>query len=173
VGAPTDDERWMVIGTIVGSFGVHGELKVELNTDFPERFSRLETVYVGPQRLPRTVLASRRHQGRVLLRIVGVESPEQGDMLRGKELAVPRSEAMPLPAGHYYLDDLLGIEVSAVDGRRLGLISDVLRTGNNDVYVVNTGTDAILVPGIKDAVHELDLDARRLVVEPWVLDVDE
>jgi 16S rRNA processing protein RimM len=80
---------------------------------------------------------------------------------------------MPLPDGHYYLDDLLGIEVFTTDGHILGSITDVLRTGANDVFVVNTGRSAILIPSIKDAVSVLDLAGRRIVVEPWVLTADD
>jgi 16S rRNA processing protein RimM len=163
----------MVIGTIVGSFGLRGELKVELHTDYPDRFGRLTTVYAGPRRVPHRVAGTRRHQGRVLLRLEGVESLEGAEVLRGKELAVPRSEAVPLPEGHYYLDDLLGVEVSTVSGQQVGTISDVLRTGSNDVYVVQAEGRSVLIPGIKDAIRELDLEGRRVVIEPWVLDADE
>jgi 16S rRNA processing protein RimM len=162
----------MVIGTVVGTFGVRGELKVELHTDFPDRYTGLTTVYVGPRRVPHAVVAARKHGGRVLLRLAGVDAPEQADALRGRELAVPRAEAVPLPEGYYYLDDLVGVEVSTADGRALGSISEVLRTGSNDVYVVGTGGKALLVPAIRDAVRDLDLATRRLIVEPWVLDVD-
>jgi 16S rRNA processing protein RimM len=166
-------ERWMVVGTIVGSFGLQGELKVELNTDFPERFRDLTDVYVGTERQRRQVAGSRKHGGRVLLRLQGVTSPEEAGALRGRELAVPRTEAMPLPEGHYYLGDLIGVEVRTVDGLVLGAVIDVLRTGSNDVYVVGDDRKPVLVPAIKDAVRELDLERRSLIIESWVLNIDE
>lgn len=163
---------WMLVGTIAGSFGVRGELKVDLNTDFPDRFQGMETVYVGERHTPWAIRGARFHNGRVLLRLDGIETPEAGDKLRGTELWVPRSEAMPLPEGHYFLDDLLGIEVVSSDGRVLGPIVDVLRTGSNDVFVVGTGRAAILVPSIRDALREMNIAERRIVVEPWVLEID-
>ena len=171
--APESADQWMLVGTIVGPFGVRGELKVELNTDFPDRFKGLDTVFVGTDRSRRTVLGSRRHQGRVLLRLEGIDSADDAGALRGKELCVPRSQAMPLPEGHYFLDDLIGMSVVTAGGRELGHVSDVLRTGSNDVFVVGAGRGTILVPAIRDAVRTMDLEARRIVVEEWILRADE
>jgi 16S rRNA processing protein RimM len=168
--APDD---WMLIGRVAGAFGVRGELKVELRTDFPERFNRLPCIYLGRERTRFQVERSRTHQGRPLLKLVGVDTPEKIDGLRGEDIFVPRSEAVPLPEGQYFLDDLIGMVVESADGERIGTISDVLRTGANDVYVVNEGRNAVLVPAIKDAILSLDVDARRVVVERWVLDSHE
>lgn len=164
---------WMVIGEVVGHFGIRGELKVELRTDFPERFEELNSVYLGTERREYVVDGSRLHKRQVLLRLQGITTPEAAERVRGQEIAVPRQQAVDLPEGHYYLDDLMGIHVSGTDGRDLGVITDVLRTGSNDVYVVGRGPASVLIPGIQDAVAELDLQARRLVVEPWVLDSAE
>lgn len=161
---------WMLVGRLVGPFGVHGEAKVELHTDFPDRFKNLKRVFLGPQRRPFVVEGARLHKGQVLLKLGGVERPEDVHALRGCEIVLPRSEAIPLPEGHFYLDDLLGVSVFSLAGDFLGEISEVLRTGSNDVYVVKGGRGSLLIPGIKDAVRELDLEARRLIVEPWVLE---
>jgi 16S rRNA processing protein RimM len=170
---PSDADDWMVIGTIAGSFGIRGEAKIQLNTDFPERFRKVSSVHVGPKHLSYKVQSSRMHKGQVLLRLEGVDTPEQVDVMRGQELMVPRSDAVVLPEGHFYLDDVLGIEVITREGVSLGAITDVLRTGSNDVFVVNEGKGAILIPVIKDAITDLDLSARRVVIEPWVLNVEE
>jgi 16S rRNA processing protein RimM len=160
----------MPIGRIVGPFGVRGEAKVELHTDFPDRFRSLKRVFVGPAHAAMQVERSRRHGGQVLLKLAGVDRPEDVERLREQDVLVPRSEAVTLPEGHYYLSDLLGIEVFTPDGASLGTIADVLRTGSNDVWVVNEGRRELLLPAIKDAVIELDLVARRAVVERWAAD---
>ena len=166
-GSMSDD--WMVIGRIVGPFGVRGEMKVEPLTDFPERFRSLKRVYLGDARREAEVLGSRNHKGQILLRLAGIDSPEAVKELRKPELHVPRAEAWSLPEGHYYLDDVIGLQVETTDGATIGEVTDVVRTGSNDVFVVGTGATAVLVPVIKDAVTELDMRARRVVIEPWVL----
>lgn len=163
----------MTVGEVVGPFGVKGELKVALLTDFPERFRGLHRVYLGPERKDFQVIGSRLHKDRVLLHLDGVETPEEAMKLRGLEIAVPRDDAVPLPPGHFYLDDLVGCHVTAADGRSIGEVSQVLRTGSNDVLVIGEGRAELLIPITKDAIRDLDLVARRIVVELWVLDVPE
>ena len=168
MSAPQDE--WMLVGRVVGPFGVRGEAKVELLTDFPDRFQVMDVAYFGPERRPLSVKRSRRHRGMVLLTLEGIHRPEQVTALRDCEVFVPRAQAMPLPEGHYYLEDLIGMRAISADGRALGRVTGVLRTGSNDVYVINQGRDAILVPAIKDAVRALDFDAGVVVVETWVLE---
>jgi 16S rRNA processing protein RimM len=165
----TDLDQWMVIGQVAGPFGLRGEIKIDLRTDFPNRFAGLERIFLGPSRRPYTVAGARRHRRQVLLRLEGVENPESVDRLRGLELAIPRELAIPLPPGHFYLEEILGVEVVTVDGANLGNVTDVLRTGSNDVFVVGTGSSALLIPSIKDAIAELDLEGRRIVIHPWVI----
>ena len=160
----------MVIGRIVGAFGVHGEAKVELLTDFPDRFKGLEHVLLGPNLEPATITAVRSHKGRLLIRLEGVETPEAVDALRGAELAVPREEAVQLPEGHFYLEEVIGCVVESVTGLRVGEVTDVLRTGSNDVLVVGAGNDAPLIPMIRDAIADMNLRERRIVIEDWVLE---
>ena len=62
---------------------------------------------------------------------------------------------------------------ATTSGHPIGRVTDVLRTGSNEVLVVNEGRDAVLIPVIKDAVRVLDLEGRQVVVEDWVLRVEE
>jgi 16S rRNA processing protein RimM len=163
---------WMVIGRIVGAFGVKGEMKVEPYTDQPRRFLNIECVYLGANHRKTAISRARLHQGRVLMHIDGVETPEQVRRFQGEEVFIPRSEALPLPEGHYYLEDMIGIAVFDDRGSYLGDVIDVLRTGSNDVFVVGQGPTQILIPSLQDAFEEFDLAGRRMVVAPWVLRSD-
>lgn len=162
--------EWMVIGEIAGPFGVRGEIKIDPLTDYPERFKTMHDLYVGSQVDPYTVESARLHKQQVIVKLEGIDTPDQVEVLRRQEVRIPRAEAVKLPEGHFYLDDLIGVDVVATDGRRVGPISDIIRTGSNDVYVVGTGRDEVLIPAIKDAVTQVDLARRRIVIEPWVLD---
>lgn len=159
----------MVIGRIVGPFGVRGELKVQLQTDFPERFRGLKRVYVGTDRRPVSVLSARLHKSQVLLKLQDVDTPEKVRTLIGADILVPRTEAVALPPGHFWLSDLLGASVYDDAGAYVGRVEDVIRTGSNDVWVVNKGRDAILVPATKDAVVKLDIAAGVIVVAGWAV----
>jgi 16S rRNA processing protein RimM len=166
------DGEWMLVGRVAGSFGVHGEVKIEPLTDFPDRFASLDVLYLGEPHHAYRVERVREHNGRILAKLVGVDTPEAVRDLGQPEIFIPRAEARPLPPGHFYLEDAIGLEVATTEGKHLGTVSDVLATGSNEVFVVD-GTDGqVLIPVIRDAVAELDLVARRVVVEPWVLNSD-
>ncbi|HEX6506708.1 MAG TPA: ribosome maturation factor RimM [Chloroflexota bacterium] len=163
----------MAIGEIAGPFGVRGEIKVNLLTDFPHRFNGLRHVHIGEGRERYEVERSRSQTGRILLKLRNIDTPEQVKALGRAEVAVPRDDAVDLPEGHYYLDEVVGAVVTTVEGREIGRVTEVLRTGSNDVFVVGRGRDGVLIPVIRDAVAELDVGNGRVVIQSWVLDVVE
>ncbi|HEY8684846.1 MAG TPA: ribosome maturation factor RimM, partial [Chloroflexota bacterium] len=119
------------------------------------------------------VIRSRLHQGRILLQLGGLDTPEQVAALGRVEISVPRAEAVPLPEGAFYLDDLIGVRVRTTEGGDVGHITDVLRTGSNDVWIVGHGKQSVLIPAIADAVQELNVEAKYAVILPWVLASEE
>jgi 16S rRNA processing protein RimM len=161
----TPEQDWMLVGVVAGPVGLRGEVKVNLTTDFPDRFQRLSTIYAGDDRRPMRIASSRRHAGRVALHFEDVPNRNAAESLRGVPLYIPRSEAMPLPEGHYYLDQIVGLRVVSIAGDTLGVIEDILHTGNNDVYVTRDGEREILIPAIHDVVRKIDLEAGTLTVE--------
>ncbi len=165
------EPRFLAVGEVVGAHGVHGELKVELLTDDPHRFARLERVFVGlegqePVSWP--VEGYRLHKGRALLKLGHCHDRNTAQTLRGYLILVPLEEAIPLERGEYYEHQILGLDVWTVAGEHLGEIVEIIYTGANDVYVVR-GTDPdrrqVLIPAIEDVVLKVDLEAGRLVVE--------
>lgn len=163
-------DQWMLVGRVAGAFGVRGELRVELHTDFPDRFKKLREVFIGSARTPFRVEGSRRHAGQVLLKLEGVDTPERVREMAQSEIFIPRTQARRLPRGHFYLDEVLGLEVRTVEGEVLGPVTDVLVTGSNEVFVVRGGEKEFLIPVIKDAIETLDIPAGVVVVHPWVLE---
>ena len=73
---------------------------------------------------------------------------------------------MPLPEGHYYYDQIIGLNAITTDGTPLGTVVEILSTGSNEVYVVRAEGREVLIPAIRDVVRQIDLAAGVLVVEP-------
>lgn len=162
----------VAIGEITAPQGVRGEVRVQPLTDHPERFVSLRQVWLGEPRNVRVqVEQARPHKGFWVVKLGGIQDRNQAEVLRGVRLEVEPEERVPLKPGEYYVDDLLGLPVVTVEGRLLGRLEDVLRTGANDVWVVR-GDPArgevreVLLPALKDVVRQVDLAAGRLVVEP-------
>src|SRR5437763_10512601 len=120
------DDSGMVLGEVAAPFGGRGEMKVQPLTDHPDRFSSLRRVYLGSEHRPYDVGRARLHKRQVVLTLSGITTPEDVDKLRGLDVSIPRSEAVPLQEGEYYLEDLIGMTVQTTEGAEVGRITDVL-----------------------------------------------
>jgi len=169
------------VGIIISTHGVQGEVKVLPLTDFPERFRPgtrliLEQEGAAGRALPVTVTRSRPGKGSLILKLAELNDVDRAGAVRGATLKVEPWEVEPLPAGHYYIYQLVGCRVYTTGGDCLGTLIDVLTTGANDVYVVrdNDAGDAreVLIPALKQVVRRIDLTAREIQVElpPGLLD---
>lgn len=160
--------RYMEAGRIVGTHGVRGELRVEPWCDSAEFLTRIKTLYWDSEgKEPVKVVSSRPHKTLLLLKLETVDNATLGDILRGKVLYFDRNDVR-LPEGHYYVQDLIGISVCDADtGTCYGELTDVLRTGANDVYQV-TGADKknYLVPAIASVVVSTDVEAGKMLIRP-------
>ena len=164
--------KLLTIAVVTGSWGLRGEVRVRLETDFPERFARLKSVYLGPKRQPFEFEGFRQHGDRGLLKLKGCDNPEAAKLLSGLEVQIPVAEAMPLPPGRYYEFQLKGLNVYTEDGESLGVLEEVLFTGSNAVYVVCGPRGEVLLPVLKDVVLQVDLEAGRMIVRlpPGLID---
>lgn len=161
------EPRFMAVGRIVKPHGIRGEVAVDILTDFPGRFALLEEVYLGEDN-PRPVPLKgvRFHKGRALLTLGGYDDRTAVEALRGEMVMVPVDEAMPLEPDQYYQEDLIGLEVWTVDDEYLGDVVDILETGANDVFIVDSEEHGeVLLPAIEQVVQWIDLEENRMVVE--------
>ncbi len=160
----------IAVGLIVGVHGLRGEVKIELHTDFPERFDVGNVLLMGDDLAPMTIRQSRPHKQNVLVMFEGVKGREAADALRNRWLFVPEADALDLDEDTYWIHDIVGLTVQTVAGEVLGVVSDVMETGANDVYIVRTqggvnqGRD-LLLPAIEEVVQQVDLEAGRLIVD--------
>lgn len=158
---------FVTIGRITAPHGVRGEVRVLPMTDFPERFDGLERVFVSADGRARAVEALRWHKQFVLMKLEGVDNRDEADKLRRAFVQVPEDEAHPLPPDTYYVFQLIGLDVFTREGRKLGVVADVLQTGANDVYVVvpEEGGREVLVPAVRHVVLDIDVEGRRIEVQ--------
>jgi len=158
----------ITIGKIVGTHGNKGLLKVLPLTDFPDRFLDMAGITIelnGNQKVYDIVEASR-HKKHILLKLKEIPDMNGAEALRGSLIKVGREELTPLPEGSYYIFDLVGIKAYTPVGEYLGVVEDIIQTGANDVYVINTGKQApLLVPALKEVVREIDIKGGKMVVD--------
>jgi 16S rRNA processing protein RimM len=131
-------DGYIAVGMITSAHGLRGELKVELHTDFPERFAPDVVVYLGEELQKVTITSARPHQGQMLLQFNGIDDRASADALRNVWVFIPEEEAVELEEDTYFVHDIIGLSVQTTSGKLLGTVGQVLFTGANDVYVVET-----------------------------------
>lgn len=161
-------EQFITIGEIVNTQGNRGEVRVLPLTDFPDRFNNLKELFIlkGTERLVYHISTVRSHKRFVVIKFAEVKDMNDGEKLKGCLIQITMDMLEPLPEGHYYIFQLIGLEVFETSGELLGRLDNVLKTGANDVYVIKppSGKD-ILIPALKTVVKEIDIEANRMLVE--------
>lgn len=157
------------IGQIVAPHGVRGDVRIYPDTDFPKRFLKMKYGYIDGKKYE--VESARLHKRVVLMKFVGVDDRNAVELLVKKDLQVPREDLVPLQKGQHYIYDILGSAVYDLQDHELGKLTDVLRTGSNDVYVVTAddGKETLLA-AIPDVIKSIDESAKKIIVDPpeWV-----
>jgi len=162
-GSPDGEPVHLTVGFLRRPHGVHGEIILDLHTDFPERLQSGRKLFLGEEYQPMTLESVRPHAKGMLIKFKGVETPEDVGQFRNQWVYVRASDVPRLPEGQLYQHELLGFSVIDESGNLLGELVEILETGANDVYVVrDVNGREILLPVIPSVILELE-PVRRLI----------
>lgn len=163
-------DRLVAIGEIGRPHGLRGKVRVVPLTDRLERFETLRDCVLWDEardrRQPCRIERARIQGNVVLVTVAGYDTPEAAAALTGWLLAVPESEVLPAPEGHFYAWQLVGCRVLTEDGRDVGSVLRIEGSGAQDLWVVGDAGREHLVPAVADIVREVDLRGRRVVIRP-------
>jgi len=166
--------RMVVLGRLLGVFGVRGELRLQSYTSPPEAvldYPALHAATARGQWQPFRFAGGRRQGEFWLVRIEGVNDRDAAAAWTLREVAVPRATLPPPGPGEYYLDDLPGLEAVTLGGKSLGRVSHLVDTPAHPVMVVASPTaqddkpGEIWVPVVRQHVRAVDIDAGRVTVD--------
>lgn len=165
-----EDQDFLALGRVLAPWGNRGQIKVQVLTDFPQRFSPKSPVYIHGRAF--AIEESRKHKDHMVVKLDGVDDIEEAKALEGSLLEIPATEALPLEEGQYYHHQIIGLEVWTTQGLFLGKITEILVTLSNDVYIVKTSDKEILIPAIEGVVESIDLAHGIMTIEaiPGLLD---
>ena len=161
------DDMLVAVGRFTRPHGIRGEIvflpyvsEMELLPDLTERKVRLRHKN-APERSS-TVLKWRQVHNRILMQVQGSRDPHEAENLRDFESLIPRAWFSALPDGEYYWFEIEGLTVYGSDGLTVGVVTDIIHTGSNDVYVVSRDGQETLVPALKDVVRAIDLEGGAM-----------
>jgi len=158
----------VLIGRVVRPQGRHGEVVVHPLTDRQDRFATLGKAWLGDAEggaCEVRVTSSWPHKGRYVLKLEGVESIDEAERLRGRDLRIAEEELAALPDGSYYHHQLCGLRVEDEKGEAVGAVESVMETaGDARILVIQGPEGEMLLPLAEAFVRQVDLGGGRIVI---------
>ena len=160
-------EDLLQVGVITTTHGIRGEVKVFPTTDDPRRFEDLPSVLLdtGKELCELEIQRVKYFKQFVILKFKGIDNINDVEGYRRCPLLVERADAVPLGTDEYFIADMIGLAVEEEDGTPFGRLTDVITTGANDVYVVESPEHGeVLIPAIKECIREVSVPEGRMKI---------
>ena len=160
-------EDMLQVGVITQTHGVRGEVKVFPTKDDVNRFKKLKQVILdtGKETMPLEIQSVKFFKQFVILKFKGIDNINDIEKYKRCSLYVTREHAVPLEEDEYFIADMIGMEVCTEDGNIFGTLKDVIETGANDVYVIESAEHGeVLVPAIKECIRSVDIEKGQMMI---------
>lgn len=160
-------EDLLQAGVITTTHGIRGEVKVFPTTDDVHRFEDLDCVLLdtGRDYMKLEIENVKYFKQYAILKFKGINNINDIEKYKGRSLYVTRDQAIPLEEDEYYIADLIGLDVYLESGEKFGVLKDVMETGANDVYIVETEEGKeVLIPAIHECVLDIDVEENRMEI---------
>ncbi len=160
---------YFVIGKIVNTQGVRGDVRILPQTDDITRFEKLEKVEIFRENDKNSIKVLTigkvwYHKSFVVIKFKEIENMNDAEKIKDYFIRIDRKDAVPLEEDEYFITDLIGVKVITEDKENLGIIKDVITTGANDVYIIKTSGKDILIPAIKQCILDVDMENRIMTI---------
>jgi 16S rRNA processing protein RimM len=163
-----EPQSYIAIARIARTRGNRGEVLVDLYTDFPDRFDKLEEVWLESAAGRQTAVIEEtwEHKGRRILKFKGIDDIGSAERLVGCWVQVPEDQAVKLPEGMYFDHDLIGCSVENLQGEFVGTVAEILRIAENSQLVVRDRGREHLIPLVRSICVRIEITAKRIVIDP-------
>ena len=159
---------YTIVGKIINTHGIKGEVKVYPLTDDIERFSDLEKVYIGDSKKKFHIDRVRYHKGFPIISFREIQDINEVLPYRDEYIYVDQEDRIVLPEDHYFIHDLIDCSVYDMDNNLIGILKDVIQYTENYLYVVKDEANRkeYLIPAVKEFVKEVDIENKRIYIDP-------
>lgn len=156
--------EYIEFGKIVNTHGIKGEVKIYSYTDNPSNILKLKKVYIEnvEYQVERIRLAS----NMFILKLKGIDRIEDTENIKNKEIYREVLKKEKESTEEFFVRDLIGLDIVDEEENKIGILSDVINTGANDIYIVKREAQKeLLLPAIKQVVKNIDIKNKKIVVK--------
>ena len=166
MGEQHSAESLILIGKIVKTHGIKGQVKVYPLTDFIDRFEDLDNILLksGAEYREYTIAGCAFVRDMPLLKLENVDTVEMAEALIGNEIYIPLSARGELPEDTYYFDDIEGFTVVSTTGAKVGTLTDIMHLPASDCLVIDRSGKEVLIPFVPELALEVDLENSTITV---------
>ena len=159
-------DDFLRVGVITSTHGIKGEVKVFPTTDDPTRFDVLKNAYIvyKNERINVSIKSVKYFKQYVIVKFKEFDDINQVEKYKSCDLIIERKDAVELKENEYFICDLIGLNVVTDKEEEFGVISDVLTSSANDIYVVKHNDKEVLLPVIDQCVLDVDLNNNKVLV---------
>ncbi len=156
----------ILVGKIVNTHGIKGDLKVYPYTDNIKRFSKLKRIYIGEEELAVQIESVKYHKEMALIKLKEFNNINDVLFLKNKLVYIDGVDKVKLLKDNYFIDDLIGCEVFDLEANSIGHIKDVLQNSSNDIYIIEDKNKEYLIPAVKEFIKDININKKKIVIDP-------
>ena len=160
-------EKLLLVGKVIRPHGLGGLLRIYSYAQSVETFLKADSIFLklDPEEFQEyRVVSIKTHRNVHLLKLEGLDSLEDAEMCRGAEILIKKDSLVRNDEEEYFWFELIGLEVFLENGSYIGVLSNILDTGSNDIYIVREGKKEILIPAVYDVIKKIDLENGKMLV---------
>jgi len=173
----TPRDSLLLIGKVLRPHGLRGLLKIESYAHSRTTFLEARTLFIraiSGKLIEFTVSSVSPYKNSLLIKLDGLDQKEEAENLRGAEIFIKKG-SLVRNEDEYFWHEILKLGVYLESGSYLGIVSQIISTGGNDIYVIKDGKREILIPATHEVIKEIDLEKRIMIITPMegLLDLNE
>ncbi len=161
-----DEHTW--IATITGAHGIQGAIRARYFTNTPDYYLKEKVLFLEKAETLSALNIVRINQSKNcwIILFEEINTRNDAEVLKGCRLLLADEKLRPLEPNEFFCHQIIGCSVEDQNGQILGKISDILETGANNVYKVGNGSSAFLIPDVPHVVLKLNVETKRMVINP-------
>ena len=160
--------EYTIVGKIISSHGIKGEVKIYPLTDNLNRFDYLKTAYIGDKKINVKLEKVKYHKNLAILKFKEFNDINEIIPFKDNFIYVDEAEKVVLPENHFFIYDLVGSKVFDTKSQLIGILSDVIQGPSNDIYIIKDmeKDKEYLIPAVKQFIVDVDIDNKKIVIDP-------